>query len=126
MPTEYYLTNQTTASADEMERIIINRGSSHKLKFDVVEVDSMLMWEFVSTDYDINFGVSHLNNGRKVEVVRTRLHDLVTTHQFVWGLFFSIENKSEQNQANESIMCHTEMVNCRCTRPLHSNLQPGK
>lgn len=71
MPTEYYLTNQTTASTDEMEKIIIARGSSHKLKFDVVEVDSILLWEFVSVDYDISFGVFLLDgDGRKVEVVR--------------------------------------------------------
>ena len=56
-----------------MERIVIGRGSSHKLKFDVVEADSTLVWEFVSTDYDISFGVLLKGVEEKQEVVGLRV-----------------------------------------------------
>jgi hypothetical protein len=66
VPAKYYFTN---VAVDEMERILIGRGSSHKLKFDVAEVGSTLLWEFVSTDYDISFGVLLLHGEEKQEIV---------------------------------------------------------
>lgn len=49
---------------------MIGRGSSHKVFCDVTEVESLLVWEFVSSDYDISFEVSLLINGEKHEVVK--------------------------------------------------------
>lgn len=69
MPPRYYLTNQTSTSHDEMEKVVVSRGSSHKLTFDVMEAGSLLVWEFVSTDHDIGFGVFFLGEGKKEEVV---------------------------------------------------------
>ena len=69
VPPEYYFTNQTATSHEEMERVVVGRASSHKLTFNVIEVDSLLIWEFVSTDYDIGFGISLLTDKGKQEVV---------------------------------------------------------
>ena len=53
-----------------MERVLIGRGSSHKVFCEAIEVESMLIWEFVTSDYDISFGVSLLTeDGKKIEVV---------------------------------------------------------
>lgn len=42
-----------------MERVIIGRGSAHKVKVDVDKLRSVIQWEFVSTQYDIGFGIYH-------------------------------------------------------------------
>ena len=68
-----------------MERVLISRGSSHKVVCEIAEVESLLVWEFVSSDYDISFGVTLLtNDGKKIEVVcfRSQMignlqHDLI-------------------------------------------------
>ena len=53
-----------------MERVVIGRGSSHKAVCEVVQVDSMICWEFVSCNYDIGFGLFMLNSEEKrIEVV---------------------------------------------------------
>ena len=70
VPVDYYFTHQTSTSRDDMERMLIGRGSSHKVVCEVVQVDSMLCWEFVSCAYDIGFGLFMLNNdGKRIEVV---------------------------------------------------------
>lgn len=57
VPPKYYLTNQTETSKDQMDRVMIGRGSTHKVQCEVMEEGSTLQWEFFSTDYDISFGV---------------------------------------------------------------------
>ncbi len=68
VPPRYYLTNQTSTSHDEMEKVVVSRGSSHKLTFDVMEAKSLLVWEFVSIDHDIGFGVFFFVGEGKKEV----------------------------------------------------------
>lgn len=69
MPMEYYFTNQTSTKREEMDRVVIGRGSSHKIVYETTD-ESLLMWEFVSSDYDISFGVTLLTeDGKKIEVV---------------------------------------------------------
>ena len=55
---KYYLTNRMETSREEMERVVVGRGSSHKVRHEVAEVGSTLQWEFCSTDYDISFELS--------------------------------------------------------------------
>jgi hypothetical protein len=50
------MTNLTETSRDEMERVVIGRGSSCELEFHISHPQTVLSWEFVSTDYDISFG----------------------------------------------------------------------
>ncbi len=69
VPTEYYLTNKTHTSPEEMETIIVGRGVCHRITYDVTEVGSELEWEFMTTDYDIGFGLSVLVEGQKKECV---------------------------------------------------------
>ena len=69
MPPKYYFTNQTSTNHEDMERVVVSRAHSHTLTFDVVEVNSLLTWEFVSTDYDIGFGVFLTKNGKKEVMV---------------------------------------------------------
>ena len=35
IPETYYLTNQTEASREEMERVVVRRGSSHEVEYQV-------------------------------------------------------------------------------------------
>ncbi len=70
VPVEFYFTNQTNISRDEMERVVIGRGSSHKVVCEITEAESILAWEFVSSDYDVGFGVTLLTeDGKRLEVV---------------------------------------------------------
>ena len=55
---KYYLSNCTETSKEEMERVVVGRGSSHKVRHEVAEVGSTLQWEFFTTDYDIAFELS--------------------------------------------------------------------
>ncbi len=58
VPPKYYRTNQTATSKEDMERVMVGRGSSHKAHYEVEDVGSTLQWEFFSTGYDISFGLS--------------------------------------------------------------------
>ena len=89
IPPEYYLTNLTETSRDEMERVIVRRGSKHKIQCQVEEHRSLLRyvwcfisysserycsvqpyrWEFVTSDHDISFGVYHKPTGSNKEEV---------------------------------------------------------
>lgn len=62
------MTNLTETDREEMERVIIGRGSTHKVKLCVDKTSSVIQWEFVSTQYDIAFDVYHKGeegNGKK-------------------------------------------------------------
>ena len=80
VPEKYYLTNQTETSREEMERVVVGRGSSHEVEYQVDCAGTVLRcergregrrmtslgvllyslslhrWEFVSDSYDIGFG----------------------------------------------------------------------
>lgn len=59
IPEQYYMTNLTETSREEMERVVIGRGSTHKVTLQVDKSSSVIQWEFVSTQYDIAFGIYH-------------------------------------------------------------------
>lgn len=66
VPPKFFFENHMSTNHEDMERVVVSRAHSHTLTFDVVEVDSLLTWEFVSTDHDIGFGVFFLTkNGKK-------------------------------------------------------------
>lgn len=50
-----------------MDRVLVGRASSHKLTYEVVE-GSILMWEFVSLEYDIGFSIFLMVDGQKEKV----------------------------------------------------------
>ena len=57
-----------------MERVIIGRGSTHKVTLEVDKTSSVIQWEFVSTEYDIAFGIYHKSEEKsgkknKIELV---------------------------------------------------------
>ena len=69
------MTNMTETSRDEMERVVVGRGSSHKVTLEVDKSGSVIQWEFVSTEFDIAFGIYHKPDGKngkanKIELVR--------------------------------------------------------
>ncbi len=66
---KYYLSNRTETSREEMERAVVGRGSSHKVRHKVAEIGSTLQWEFFTTDYDIAFELSFV----KTEVARKKI-----------------------------------------------------
>ena len=55
---KYYLSNRTETSREEMERVVVGRGSSHRVRHEIAEVGSILQWEFFTTDFDIAFELS--------------------------------------------------------------------
>ena len=57
VPPEYYLTNQTETDRQEMDRVVVGRGGSCELEYEVAAEGSLVRWEFVSTSYDISFGL---------------------------------------------------------------------
>ena len=59
IPKEYYMTNLTETSKEDMERVVVGRGSAHKVTLEVDKSGSVIQWEFVSTEYDIAFGIYH-------------------------------------------------------------------
>ena len=69
IPPAYYLTNLTETSREEMERVVVGRGSVHKIRCEVAEPRSVLKWEFISVDYDIAFGVYHKSDKKLKEQV---------------------------------------------------------
>ena len=68
---KYYLTNCTETSKEDMERVVVGRGSSHKVRHQVAEVGCTLQWEFFTTDYDIAFRVSMKKRVRDKEERQT-------------------------------------------------------
>ena len=51
-----------------MERVVVGRGSAHKVTLEVDKMGSVIQWEFVSSEYDIAFGIYHQikeENGKK-------------------------------------------------------------
>ena len=58
VPPKYYLSNCTETSREEMERVVVGRGSSHKVRHEVAAVGFTLQWEFFTSEYDIAFGVT--------------------------------------------------------------------
>lgn len=62
-----------------MNRAEIGRGASFKVKEEVAESGSILHWEFVSTDYDIAFGVSLVSDGQKQDLV-----NVINTYMKQW------------------------------------------
>jgi hypothetical protein len=79
VPKEYYLSNLMESSKEEMERVVVGRGSSHLISHHVDTPGSVLRWDFMSTDHDISYGwYLKSEDGKKdVEVVpvqRTKSH----------------------------------------------------
>ena len=75
------MTNCTETDRGEMDRIVVGRGSTHKIKLEVDKTSSVIQWEFVSTQYDIAFSVYHkieADNGRKnkTELVNSHTRQL--------------------------------------------------
>ena len=65
------MTNLTETDRDSMERVIVGRGSSHKVTLEVDKTSSVIQWEFVSSEYDIAFGVYHKREegkGKKIKI----------------------------------------------------------
>ena len=76
IPEKYYLTNLTETSREEMERVVIGRGSAHKVTLEVDKSGSIIQWEFVTSGYDIAFGIYHQikeDKGKKIK------------NELVWG-----------------------------------------
>ena len=57
IPEKFYMTNLTETSREEMERVVIGRGSAHNVTLMVDKCGSIIRWEFVSAEYDVAFGV---------------------------------------------------------------------
>ncbi|KAL5479687.1 hypothetical protein EMCRGX_G023244 [Ephydatia muelleri] len=56
VPPEYYLTNSTQTNKEDMERLVVSRGSSHNLEFPVEIPGTSIRWELITIDHDIGFG----------------------------------------------------------------------
>ena len=67
-----------------MERVVVGRGAAHKIRCEVTEAQSLLKWEFISTDYDIAFRVYHKGDGKQKEEV---VSDITVYHD---GVFVAI------------------------------------
>ncbi|KAL5478140.1 hypothetical protein EMCRGX_G025029 [Ephydatia muelleri] len=56
IPPEYYLTNLTETSKEDMESVLVSRGSSYEREFTVELPGTVIRWEFITNDHDISFG----------------------------------------------------------------------
>ena len=65
VPPEYYLTNLTETDKEEMDRVIVGRGGSCELEYEVESDGSILRWEFISTCHDIGYGWFHRQHSTK-------------------------------------------------------------
>ena len=68
IPEKYYMTNLTSTDRESMERVVIGRRSTHKVTLEVDKCGSIIQWEFVSSEYDIAFGIYQQvenQNGKK-------------------------------------------------------------
>jgi len=52
-----------------MERVVVGRGGTHKVRCEVTEARSLLKWEFISIEYDIAFQVYHKSDKKQKEEV---------------------------------------------------------
>lgn len=77
VPEKYYLINRTETSREEMMKVVVGRGSSHKECIEVVEVGSTLQWEFFTANYDIAFRIDlkHSVAGKNTKQAIVRRHD---------------------------------------------------
>ena len=73
IPEKYYLTNLTGTSREEMERVVIGRGSAHKITLEVDKSGSVIQWEFVTSEYDIAFGIYHQIKEEKGKKIKNEL-----------------------------------------------------
>ena len=53
-----------------MDRVTVGRGRCHELVYEVTQEGSILQWEFITSEYDIGFGISLSVHGNAVELVR--------------------------------------------------------
>jgi len=70
VPEEYYLTNISEAKKEEMKKVVVGARTAHRVVCEVPQPQSVLKWMFFTTEYDIAYGVHHLNS-------RTPKDDLV-------------------------------------------------
>jgi len=68
VPRSYYLTKKPQPS-DNMESVVVSRGSKKKLEFNIQETNSVLKWEFFSEDGDIGFHIYYVDGDEKVDVI---------------------------------------------------------
>ena len=50
-----------------MEKVVVGNRSQHKLRVDVHETESVLVWEFLTTSFDISFGVYYKDSSRQAK-----------------------------------------------------------
>ena len=82
------MTNLTETSKQDMERAVVGRGSAHKVTLEVDKSGSIIQWEFVSTEYDIAFGIYHQikqeKGKKKNELVSPLLWPMCTEYQYIF------------------------------------------
>jgi len=62
VPEEYYLTNISEAKKEEMKKVVVGARTAHRVVCEVPQPQSVLKWMFFTTEYDIAYGVHHLNS----------------------------------------------------------------
>ena len=50
-----------------MKRLEVGSGAQHELRMDVHETESVLVWEFLTTSFDISFGVYYEDSSRQAK-----------------------------------------------------------
>ena len=70
IPEEYYLTHISEAKKEEMKKVVVGARRTHRVVCEAPQPQSVLKWEFFTTEYDIAYGVHHYNS-------RTPKDDLV-------------------------------------------------
>ncbi|XP_064392024.1 SEC14-like protein 3 isoform X2 [Halichondria panicea] len=65
VPPEYFLTNQTETDREEMDRVVVGRGGCCELEYQVELEGSLIRWEFISTGYNISYGLFYRDDSSK-------------------------------------------------------------
>lgn len=90
VPQSLYLINNTEINKEDMELVVVGRGSSHQVEVEVDTKGTLLRWalfgapvvqvrvshcrwEYLSVDYDIGFGLFHKESSDK-----KKTHELTT------------------------------------------------
>jgi hypothetical protein len=81
IPNEYYLSNMTDVSTDSMDLVQVGRGSTVQLEYHIEVVGSAIRWEFITTDYDIGFGIFYKDTDTKKRVHKGSMRELIASER---------------------------------------------
>ncbi|KAK4004697.1 SEC14-like protein 2 [Daphnia magna] len=76
VPQSYYLKVMKPIPKSYMTSLTLSGGSKTKLEYKIIQANSMLKWEFMTQEGDIDFGIHYMEkNGERVDLVNNKRNE---------------------------------------------------